>query len=533
MRRSIVFCLSFILAVTAGCGGGGGGGGSPPPPAPPPPPPPPVTIGGTVAGLVGTGLTLQNGTGTPLAIAANGAFQFPGTVANGTTYFVHVQTQPGTPTQFCSAPNGAGVATSNTAITVICNAGTPRYLYTTDFNANLLYGFAVDGAGMLASVGAASATGLFPLDPAVAPIGAFFASGAGGFVYVRNSSAGTVSAFSIDSATGALTAVPGSPFNITGLGNTIIQTVLSPTGRYIYFLDQSVGGNGQRRIFAYTIQANGALVAVAGSPFNAVAGTHRLMIDPLGRFLYGATSILGGSSQVTTYLVNVATGALSSVQTPANGTFGLARGVVHPSGRFLYVARDSQGAPGQPAPTIDAYAIDTAIGQLTGIGSVAAALNNQSNNPVMDPLGRFLYVSGPGGVMGFAINATTGALTAVPAPGGAVLVGANIGQGDIDPTGRFLYSPIRENPGEGIAAHAINQTTGQLTVIPGTPFPLGSPVAPNFVKADASGRWLFVATFGDSRLHSLTINPASGVLALIDSESAGLNATQFTQAGTQ
>jgi 6-phosphogluconolactonase (cycloisomerase 2 family) len=530
MRRFIALCLSFMLALAAGCGGGGGGG-SPPPPAPPPPPPPPVVIGGTVTGLVGTGLTLQNGTGAPLAITADGAFQFPGTVANGTTYYVRVATQPGTPMQYCSAPNGAGVATSNTAITVVCNSGTPRHLYATDFAANLLYGFAVDGAtGTLASVGAPAATGVFPLEPAVAPIGAYFTTGAGGFVYVRNSSAGTVSAFSIDSATGALTAVPGSPFNLTGQGNTIVQTLVSPTGRYIYFLDQGPNGAGPRRIFAFTIQANGALVAVAGSPFNAVDTTHRLMIDPLGRYLYGATSSFA-SSQVTTYLVSVNNGALLSVGTPVNGTFGLARGVVHPSGRFLYVARDSQGAQGQPLPAIDAYSIDTSIGQLTAIGSVAAALNNQSNVPVMDPQGRFLYVSGPGGVMGFAINPNTGALTAVP--GGAVLVGANIGQGDIDATGRFLYSPIRQNPGEGIAMHMINQTTGALSVIAGTPFPIGAGVVPNYVEADASGRWLFVASFGDNRVTSLAINPTTGVLTFVDSESAGTNATQFMQAGTQ
>jgi 6-phosphogluconolactonase (cycloisomerase 2 family) len=521
--------MSFLLALIAGCGGGGGG--SPPPPSPPPPPPPNVTIGGTVTGLTGTGLTLQNGTGAPLAIAANGAFQFPGTVPNGTVYFVRVATQPGTPTQFCSAPNGAGVATSNTAITVICNAGIPRYIYAVDFNQNLLYGFGVDSnTAALSIVGPPTATGQFPLDPSVAPQGAFFASGAGGFLYVRNSNDGTVSAFSINSATGVLTPVPGSPFSITGQGNTIIQTVISPTGRFIYFLDQGVGGGGPRRIFAYVIQANGALAAIAGSPFTALEATHRLEIDPLGRYLYGATSSFA-SSAVTTYRVDPGTGALSPVGTPANGTFGLARSVVHPGGQFLYVARDSQGAPGQPPPAVDAYTIDTGTGQLTLLGSVPASLSNQTNMPVMDPQGRFLYVTGPGGVVGFAINAGTGALTPVGGP--PVLMGSNIGQIDIDPTGRFLYSPIRVNPGEGVFAHSIDAATGQLTVIAGSPFLLGTNVSPTFVQADASGRWLFVASFGDDRVTSLTINSTTGELTFVDSETAGTNATHFVQAGTQ
>ena len=493
-----------------------------------------VTIGGTVQGLQAgsAGLTLQNGTGTPLAIAANGAFQFPGTVPNGTVYFVRVATQPNTPAQFCSAPNGAGIATSNTAITVVCNSGTPRYLYVSDFSLNTLYGFAVDGAaGTLIPVagGVPASTGQWPLEPGVAPAGAFFTSGPGGFVYVRNVNDGTVSAFSINAATGALTAVPGSPFSITGQGNTVVQTVISPTGRFVYFLDQSVGGTGQRRIFAYLIQANGALAAIAGSPFNAVAGTHRLEIDPLGRYLYGATTSLAGGA-MTTYRVDPDTGALSSVGTPANGTLGLARGVVHPGGQFLYVARDTTNLPAPPPPAVDAYTIDTATGQLTLLGSVAAASSNQSTVPIMDRQGRFLYVTGAGGIVGFRIDAGTGALTPVGGP--PALVNFNVGQSDIDPTGRFLYSPIRQGPSEGVAMHTIDQATGQLTLSPGN-FSLGANVSPTFVRADASGRYLFVATFTDDRITSLAIDAVSGLLSFRSSQPAGTNATQLTIAGTQ
>src|SRR5205823_3763104 len=75
------FAAAVLAALTA-CGGGDSG------PAPPPPPPPPAmyTVGGTVSGLVGSGLEMQmsarshNGRtiaiGPPLQINSNGAFTF-------------------------------------------------------------------------------------------------------------------------------------------------------------------------------------------------------------------------------------------------------------------------------------------------------------------------------------------------------------------------------------------------------------------------------------------------------------------------
>ena len=515
----------------AACGGGGGGGGGSPPP-PPPPPPPAVTIGGTVTGLVGTGLTLQNGTGASLAIAANGAFQFPGTVPSGTPYWVRVVTQPGTPLQFCSAPNGAGVATSNTAINVVCNSGAPRYLYTSDFAQNTMYGFAVDGStGALSPVanGVPAQTGQWPLGLVVTPKGAFQTSGSGAFGYTINSVDGTISGYSINSTTGALTAVPGSPFTITGQQATVTQMLISPTGRYMYLLVMLPGE--PQRVHTYSIQANGALVALAGSPLNLAQGTHRLEIDPLGRWLYGATTIFDVAT-VATYRVDPNTGVVSAVGTAATGTGGLARGAMHPNGQFVYFARDTKNLPSPPAPAVDAYSVDAATGQLTLIGSVGAG-SDQGTVPRIDPLGRFLYVPSVGtGVSGFAINPLTGALTAVP--GSPVLVGQNVGQLDIDPTGRFLYAPVRTGAGtEGIAMYTINPATGQLGVMLGSPFPLGLNVTPTFLQAEASGRWVFVASFNDDKVTSLAIHPTAGTLTFVDSETAGTNTTQFTQAGTQ
>jgi len=65
------------------------------------------TLGGTVTGLAGTGLTLHNGT-TDLPITANGSFTFAGSLPDGSAYDVKVTAQPGSPPQACTVTNGSG-----------------------------------------------------------------------------------------------------------------------------------------------------------------------------------------------------------------------------------------------------------------------------------------------------------------------------------------------------------------------------------------------------------------------------------------
>jgi hypothetical protein len=92
---------------TSGSGSGGGAG--------------PFTIGGTVVGLVGTGMDLQDNNGDDLTIQANGPFTFKTSVTGA--YSVTVKTQPSGPTQNCTVTNASGTATTNiTNIQVNCGS---------------------------------------------------------------------------------------------------------------------------------------------------------------------------------------------------------------------------------------------------------------------------------------------------------------------------------------------------------------------------------------------------------------------------
>ena len=85
------------------------------------------TVGGSVSGLVGSGLALKLNGGANLAINANGAFSFPNALADGAAYAVTVATQPNSPMQTCTVGNGSGtIAGANvTNVAVTCVTETP------------------------------------------------------------------------------------------------------------------------------------------------------------------------------------------------------------------------------------------------------------------------------------------------------------------------------------------------------------------------------------------------------------------------
>ena len=86
---------------------------------------PTYTIGGTVSGLSGAGLVLQDNGGNNLSISANGGFTFTTPIAGGSSYSVSVLTQPSNPAQTCLVSNGSGTANANvTNVQVACTTNT-------------------------------------------------------------------------------------------------------------------------------------------------------------------------------------------------------------------------------------------------------------------------------------------------------------------------------------------------------------------------------------------------------------------------
>src|SRR5690349_19955566 len=79
------------------------------------------TIGGSVAGLTGSGLVLRNNGGDPFAVPVAGPFTFPTRVPTGSQYAVTVSAQP--PGQTCTVSSASGtVGSANvTEVLVTCS----------------------------------------------------------------------------------------------------------------------------------------------------------------------------------------------------------------------------------------------------------------------------------------------------------------------------------------------------------------------------------------------------------------------------
>ena len=84
-------------------------------------------VGGTVSGLAGTGLVLQDNAGDDLSITADGAFTFATTVASGASFTVSIKTQPTNPAQTCQLSSASGTVGTSDVTGVVVNCATNSY----------------------------------------------------------------------------------------------------------------------------------------------------------------------------------------------------------------------------------------------------------------------------------------------------------------------------------------------------------------------------------------------------------------------
>lgn len=453
------------------------------------------SIGGTVTGLSGSGLSLQLSDGDSLAVAADGTFTFPNALPNGTAYTVTVGSQPSVSREICGVSNGTGtVSTVNvTNVTIDCSTMAGFLYQLSAGTADRIYSYGIStGTGQLIPFGQPTATAPFPWAIAVAP--------GGKYVYVTNvrgadnntsNLPGSISTFAVNSATGGLTLV-GPPITV-GTGEGATGMAIS-AGGYLFVYDY-----------------NGANIAS-----NTPAGPQSLIeyaLDPST----GAPSLIG---TVLTEPVNAAT-----------------RFVVTPDGRFLYVLTGSPESSPATANTLTVYAIDPTSGALTPGASIAPG--NDVTALTMDPKGRFLFLTNSvgtpfqesGTVQSYTIDSSSGALTAI---GAATSVVSNGGGLCADPSGNFLYlaSNLNWTPStDTVQALSVDPSIGSVSTIGSI---IQTQGAPNLIACDPSGQFVFVQTQPDSGSGSLlttfTISSDPGSLGQLTA--SGTSQSPLGMAGT-
>jgi len=352
--------------------------------------------------------------------------------------------------------------------------GTTSTLYVANNGSSDVTGYTINtGTGALVAIPGS------PFSMASAP-SAMTVSSNGFFAYVASSRANQVTAFRI-STEGALLLTPGTAGtpNPVSVGTTPGAVVLSSDTKYLY-----VANGGSDNVTALSIGAAGVLTPVqaSGGQTNPIpaggADPVALSISPNGKFLYVANS---GSNDVTVFSIG-ATGLLTRISgsgsnpnpisTGGRGPKGLA---VTPSGSFLYVANGNSN-------DVTAFQIDV-NGLLTLVPAAGTRTNpisvgGTSPNALMVLRnGRFLYTANGGGtVTGFSIEGD-GSLSLVPSAG-ATRNPAPAGTSPISLTssanGLFLYVA---NRGGRVSTYTVTEDSGTLTplnVLLGNPFPTGT-----------------------------------------------------------
>jgi len=313
-----------------------------------------------------------------------------------------------------------------------------------------------------------------------------------------------VYAFAINIATGALTAVAGSPFDAEWGPNFV---AVDPSGKFAY-VGNSSSFYFSDNVSAFSINARtGALKAVASSPFAAYSWPNSIAVDPSGKFAYVAHGIY---AYISAFTINTVTGALTAVAGSPFGTAGAPYSIaVDPSGKFAYTANDSNN--------VSALTVNAVTGALTVIGGSPFAAGQNPESVMVDPSGKFVYVANRGSndVSAFTIDAVTGALTVVagsPFSVGMGPVPMNPVSVCVDPSGKFVYTANHNS--DNVSAFTIDAVTGALTAIAGSPFAAGG-MNPHSIKVDPSGKFAYMANAGSNNVSVFSISPATGALTAV------------------
>ncbi len=420
-------------------------------------------VGGTVSGLTGLGLVLQNSAGNDLAVAANGSFTFATPVASSGAYAVTVKTQPVSPRQTCVVGSGSGTvaAAAVTNVTVTCATNVGKFAYVGNVGSNTVSAFAINATtGVLTPItGSPFAAGNGPYSLAV--------DASGKFLYAANNTSNNISAYAINATTGVLTPIAGSPF---ATGTNPQGLVIDGLGRFLYTANTVSNTVSQFSINATT----GALTSIAAAVAAATA-PNALVVDPTNRWVYVVSSPSGNvAGSIQKFNINSTTGELT-LSAAAVPTSVSPFSVVIAPGNHLYVAN---GGGGSVPFSVSEYLIAGSGNGALGIsisGSPAIPVNNFL---AVDTTGKFLYVPIFGGLSTYTINATTGGLgfiATLPIPSAN-----NPYSMTFEPSGKFAYVI---NQGNGsVFGYTASATTGLLASFAGGA--VGTGLSPAFMAID-------------------------------------------------
>ncbi|MGC1784943.1 MAG: beta-propeller fold lactonase family protein [Acidobacteriaceae bacterium] len=341
-----------------------------------------------------------------------------------------------------------------------------------------------------------------------------------GFVYALNSktSPGSISAYTIDSVSGAITQVANSPF--TTNQQYPLAAAVSNNSKWLYVI-----GEIDNTVAEYTIGTDGKLYQA--HTYNT-PGTYpiAITIDPSSRYLFVVDSYAPGFNGVAPPNINpIQTNSIPTqgcvVVYPISSTDGSLSAPVSDGGQkcfpigtpvlgsqpigvtatafvdYLFVAD-------QGTHTVYGYTVNYNNGVLAPVSTTDAGVKPSAI--VSDPTGRFVYVTDQYQNLLLGYNILTGG-TLQSQLNGPFSTDLYPNALTVDPRGKFLY--VTNYNANDIRAYAIQAATGN-------PIAVGSNTTgtgPTCVVIEpAYGRYVYISNYLDNSVSGFKLNPATGAL---------------------
>lgn len=247
---------------------------------------------------------------------------------------------------------GTRTATGTTPMLLAMDS-TGSFLYVANTFSQSISTFSINSTtGLLAPTVADLGIGMVPLDMKLAPSGKFlYVSGVGspGFIEVIALSAGipqlplvqvvqpgqnpygmvidpggmhlyaanpapdnSISEFTIDSTSGMLQPLSGSP--VAETFSSPIALFIDKSSKFLYVANQ-----GSNNLAGYAIGSDGGLTILASSPFTTSANPRFITADPVGNFLFVGNQAQSGAT-IQSFSVDPNSGSLTSVASYNVGT---------------------------------------------------------------------------------------------------------------------------------------------------------------------------------------------------------------------
>ncbi|MGC2638714.1 MAG: beta-propeller fold lactonase family protein [Acidobacteriaceae bacterium] len=339
---------------------------------------------------------------------------------------------------------------------------------------------------------------------------------------------GQVSSYHVNSYSGTLTEVTGSPVSSQGLDP--VAEVATPNQQYLY-----VANHGSNSIAEFAVSTTGQLApgktyATPGAePVALAMNATGTLLFALDYYQAGFTDASPGPGELVVYPIQtdgslgtpVASGNLSYMPVQCFPT-GVA---VAPNGKFVYVTNTNSvvvtTSPPSTATNPATPASCPAQGTISGFSvSSSGALSAVSGSPFLagstptgiaiDPTSRFLYAtdSVQNQLIAYALQ-PAGDL--IPLTNGPFTTGTFPVSVVVDPRGQFIYV-VNYNSSD-ISEYQITQSTGAPSEGASSSYGTKAPSPTCIVVDPALGRYVYTSDFTGAYITGANLNPNTGALS--------------------